>query len=368
MKKTKVFMQYYTLIHYRESVFYEINKDERIDFTICCGKKSFFKGVKNFIPSDDLRVISVENKYFPGGFLWQKNIVRIFLRESPEVLVMLGVTYKVLSNFILFFLAKLRGTKVIWWTHGATGRFNKLGKSILSFFYSRADAVMVYDDQGKERMIDMGCSEDNIQVMNNCLNDIAYKRKSNVTTSDKLRLSYIGRIYPGKRIDLLIEAASILKSKCIPFKLTIVGDGENLPELKAMVNDKQLSSDICFTGALYKDDLIPILESTDIGVIPSLVGLSVIQYMAKGVPCITDNGLNNGYEHGPEVGAIIEGNTGMYYQKGNSESLANAIIELSNNLESYKANCIKLVEEKFTPQKVKEAYITGITKAMRNNS
>ena len=363
-----VVLQYLTLIHYRESVFNRIASDPRIDFTICCGKKSPYQKMRNFEPQPPLKikwvknfVVNITQMHF---IVWQWGAIINLVRTRPNVLILLGADPHILSSFPLFFIAKILRVKVCWWSHATLAGQGFLGRWLRLFFYKHADGILAYDEVGRLRLEKAGVEPSTMTTIWNCLNDADYKLSANdrqVTENDcTIRVLYIGRLYRDKKMRLLIEAAAILKDRGVTFVVDIVGDGPELTATKEKSIALDLNDVIRFHGAKYDDDLTQFLSKADIGVIPSWAGLSAIQYMASGIPVITEE--NQGINHPPEVSAIIEDETGAFFDFESAESLANTIEATYPKVKNLSNSCLKLVREQFTPEAVKEAIILGVLK------
>ncbi|MDG2182037.1 MAG: glycosyltransferase [Mariniblastus sp.] len=363
-----VVLQYLTLIHYRESVFNRIASDPRIDFTICCGKKSPYQKMRNFEPQPPLKikwvknfVVNITQMHF---LVWQWGAIINLVRTRPNVLILLGADPHILSSFPLFFIAKILRVKVCWWSHATLAGQGFLGRWLRLFFYKHADGILAYDEVGRLRLEKAGVEPATMTTIWNCLNDADYKLSANdrqVTENDcTIRVLYIGRLYRDKKMRLLIEAAAILKDRGVTFVVDIVGDGPELTATKEKSIALDLNDVIRFHGAKYDDELTQFLSKADIGVIPSWAGLSAIQYMASGIPVITEE--NRGINHPPEVSAIIEDETGAFFDFESAESLANTIEATYPKVKNLSNSCLKLVREQFTPEAVKEAIILGVLK------
>ena len=363
-----VVLQYLTLIHYRESVFNRIASDPRIDFTICCGKKSPYQKMRNFEPQPPLKikwvknfVVNITQMHF---IVWQWGAITNLVRTRPNVLILLGADPHILSSFPLFFIAKILRVKVCWWSHATLAGQGFLGRWLRLFFYKHADGILAYDEVGRLRLEKAGVEPSTMTTIWNCLNDADYKLSANerqVTENDcTIRVLYIGRLYRDKKMRLLIEAAAILKDRGVTFVVDIVGDGPELTATKEKSIALDLNDVIRFHGAKYDDELTRFLSKADIGVIPSWAGLSAIQYMASGIPVITEE--NRGINHPPEVSAIIEDETGAFFDFESAESLANTIEATYPKVKNLSNSCLKLVREQFTPEAVKEAIILGVLK------
>ena len=86
----------------------------------------------------------------------------------------------------------------------------------------------------------------------------------------KTLLGYVGVIGQQEGMDLLVEAAQYLVHdlghKDVHF--AIVGFGPQVPDVKKDVESRGLESYFTFTGALYGEDLLEVLNASDIGVSP----------------------------------------------------------------------------------------------------
>jgi L-malate glycosyltransferase len=112
--------------------------------------------------------------------------------------------------------------------------------------------------------------------------------------------------------------------------LWLVGDGEEMESVKAMVEDRGLNSDVRYFGLL--PDVSNILKSADILVMSSVYEsfcLTALEAMACGVPVLAPNigGL-------PEV--VVHGSTGFLYPAGDYASAAGSAMMLLDDPELYR--------------------------------
>lgn len=80
-------------------------------------------------------------------------------------------------------------------------------------------------------------------------------------------IGFVGRMVPEKGTDLLIEAAKILKSEGVPFRIHIGGDGELKPQMMALAEQRGLKNDIFWRG--WIDDVPGFYDGVDICCVPS---------------------------------------------------------------------------------------------------
>jgi glycosyltransferase involved in cell wall biosynthesis len=96
---------------------------------------------------------------------------------------------------------------------------------------------------------------------------------------------------PRKRIDLLLEAFSLLtRSRKTPLSLVLAGKmGPYGEELKKEVDQRGLTSRVCFTGYISPQNLPPLYNAARIFAFPSAYegfGLPLVEAMACGTPTV----------------------------------------------------------------------------------
>ena len=138
--------------------------------------------------------------------------------------------------------------------------------------------------------------------------------------SGELVVMYHGRLDPEKGLDVLIEAAALIREK--PFRLVLVGRGsdEYTAHLKELIATKGLQGKVVFTG--FVSNVLSLVASADIGVLASIVpegcSLSAQEHMAQGHPIVaTNNGGQREY--------IVDGSNGLLVPPADAPALAQAI-------------------------------------------
>ncbi len=114
--------------------------------------------------------------------------------------------------------------------------------------------------------------------------------KNTIESKPIYNIVYIGRLAPEKGIGLLLDAFAKVKKK-YNVKLSIVGDGVQIGELKNQAQNLNINNDIIFYG--QKTDVSQYLSEADIFVYPStcqeVFGIALVEAMAYGIPCIANN-------------------------------------------------------------------------------
>lgn len=126
----------------------------------------------------------------------------------------------------------------------------------------------------------------------NKVNDI--KRKYAILSNDKqIILGHVGRFIPIKNHKFLIEIARILSDKKIDFKLFLLGNGENVENVKKLINEYNLEKYIIMTGNVK--NVYDYMSLMDVFLMPSLyegLPLTAIEAQASGVNCVLSNNIS----------------------------------------------------------------------------
>ena len=122
-------------------------------------------------------------------------------------------------------------------------------------------------------------------------------------------VGYVGRIIPLKRVHLLLKLAESLKEKDVRnVHISIVGDGNSMPELKAAAKQKGVAEMVTFHG--FQSNTRQHYERFDLFALPSeeeVLSLSLIDAQLSGLPAVAfDVGGNKDIiEHG-RSGFIVQ--------------------------------------------------------------
>ncbi len=140
---------------------------------------------------------------------------------------------------------------------------------------------------------------------------------------------YVGRLTPMKRIELLIQAAAIIKTRFPHLKIMIAGSGKPAYEkkLKQLVRELKLDGVITFVGRVTDIHKWQLLRKAWLLVHPSIkegFGLTVLEAAACGTPTVCFNvaGLRDLIKNG-ENGVIVSPQTPQALAKEIEELLAN---------------------------------------------
>ncbi len=149
-------------------------------------------------------------------------------------------------------------------------------------------------------------------------------RQTGVEKSSVPLIGALGRLKKYKSFDHLLEAFVIVKKIIPDAKLVIVGDGDDKPRLMELTNTLGLKESVTFTGFVSEAEKVQWLNKMHVAVNTSAKegwGLTAIEANACGTTTVSSNvqGLRD---------AVIDGETGLLYEYGDREQLAEKIILL----------------------------------------
>ena len=152
--------------------------------------------------------------------------------------------------------------------------------------------------------------------------DYNFRRKY-AMDNEKIIL-FMGRLVYEKGVQYLIGAMPKILEHYHDAKLVIAGQGGMINELKQEVYNLGLGNKVCFAGYLNGKDVGKMYKAADISVFPSTYepfGIVALEAMLAEVPVVVSDigGLNEIVNHRE---------TGMKTYCGNSNSIADSIIEL----------------------------------------
>jgi glycosyltransferase involved in cell wall biosynthesis len=297
--------------------------------------------IKVDVPSlnNNSQFFTVNNVFYKHICVWQKGMVSFVFRSSPDVLIAWGDCWRV-STWIAAILQRLRGKKVVFWTHGFYGDECRMKYSIRKIFYMLADHVLLYGDRGCQLMKTAGFSPDRLTVIYNSLQQstkpLIKADKAYTGNASELRLLFISRLSPVKRVDLLVEAVSQLciEGRYDSVSLRIVGDGSERTVLEELVSELGIHENVDFLGEIHDEGVIAeLMIWADMVVSPGNAGLNVIHAFSYYKPMVTHD---DWAEQMPEAEAVKNGETGRLFENGSVLGLVKAIIEVKNDLENGK--------------------------------
>lgn len=235
-------------------------------------------------------------------------------------------------------------------------------KRIRKTIYSKMmNGAVLYREDGVEILHSYGMDKKNIFVTYNSIvtkdtfNAISELNSENNIEYTPFNLIHVGRLVKWKRVDLLIEAISILKRKFPNISLTIVGGGEEKDSLVTLTNQLNISDNVIFKGAIYDEkELSKCFLKAHVYVLAGMGGLSINEAMCHSLPIICS------ICDGTEKHLVFEGENGSYFESDNLDSLVLAIERVIANPElrlSYGKESRRIIEEEINENVVVQKYL-----------
>lgn len=375
-----VYIQYNCVAHYRARIFELLSKNTAYKFTIVADKDADTPFMATLDDLDGRYINQINAKTYqlaipklPILYFQPYAILRI-LRDRPSLIVTLGSPYSI-TAWLLVLLGKIIKRPVLLWGHGLLGNEKGFKWLVRKTFYKLASGQLLYGEYAKELLVEKGFKPDALHVVYNSLDyddqldvynkltdEMKFEFRADLGLSDEDRLIvFTGRLQPIKRLDMIIDAMGILKNKGYKVHVAFVGDGQERDNLHNLAVKNDVEEQVHFLGASYDEAYLGlVLGSSDLCVIPSGAGLSIMHSMIFGTPVLIHDDVTN---HFPEWEAVIDGKTGLFYRYEDVEDLAAKIqlamypVPIKKNMEK---NCIEVIKEKYNPHKQEVIFVNAV--------
>lgn len=343
--------------HYRTNVFSVLDNNLDIDFVF--GDK--YLDVKKMDYTLLSHPVTEVHNIALGPVIWQQNTIR-YAFKNYDVFILLGA-YLCISSWIIAIIARLRGKKVYFWTHGWYGNEGFCKAVIKKLYYNLATKNLLYGNYARDLMIKQGFDPERLVTIHNSLAyDKQIEQRKKLSISDIYvrhfenncpNVIFVGRLTSVKKLDILVAAQKKCADMGCFFNVTFIGDGEEKHSLQQIVKDFDLNEKVWFYGPSYdEDELSNLIYNADLCVAPGNIGLTAMHAMVYGCPCISHNDFK---WQMPEFEAIKEGLTGEFFERNNVDSLALAIkkwFEVHNSdRDNVRNSCFHEIEEQWNPYK-----------------
>ncbi|MBL7032907.1 MAG: glycosyltransferase family 4 protein [Candidatus Delongbacteria bacterium] len=344
-QRVKVLVIEHSLPYYHVPVWTEIACHPAIELTVAYGK-GFFTG-PNGVPEgcvnpeigfDTVVEPSIMRKIVGKTLLWHQAALQELQQTRYDVVIHQFET-KILSLWKVRRLQRKRGQRFVLWGIGESLHPTPVLDYVRRRLARRADALIFYAEQNRERYRKMGIEPGKLFVARNLI-DIE-PIKAAIKSWDTVRLSEfradhrleqgplllsVGRLSQRKRLDLLLKAVPKLLPDYPQLRVAIIGEGPEMTPLKTLADELAITDSVSFTGRIsVEKEVAPWFLTADLVIAPGQIGHLATHAHAYGVPLITGNERN---VQGPEIEILLQGDTGLTYEFGNVDALAAVICKL----------------------------------------
>jgi len=332
------------------------------------------------LPAPPYRLIRTPAGLFrllSDGFSVARKLKKFVTEDDFDVI---HVHFPFAVNILLNFDRKV-GEKMVYTAHigEEKKRFNLDSGSPLAlklfspdlYLMRRVKKSVVLNEPLRFKLISKGIEEESLEVIPNGVEVEEYGRfseeeiervKEKYGMTGKTTVMFAGTITPRKGVETLIRAAYIIvnnlkrRDALFLFVGNLSIDKEFADKVKEYVSNRNLESNVKFTGFVSHKDLRVLYTACDIFVLPSFeegFGMVLTEAMASGKPLI-----------GTNVGGIpmqiVDDWNGFLIQPGNEKQLAEKTKYMMDNpadREKMGRNGRKLAEKKFDWSKIAENYL-----------
>jgi len=337
------------LTHYRIPLFQKLRENLAkygIDLKLIHGKAIGSESERNDTGHLDWAIIVDNIKLELCGvqLLWQPALK--YIKNSDLVIV--SQENRLLLNYLLLIKKVFNHKKIAFWGHGKN--FQNMNpqnpKEVFKrFFLTKPDWWFAYTDLTKKILLDANYPASKISVLNNSIDTSEIKTFSKLVTEEKLFSLrsqigikgrhigvFCGSIYPGKKINILLEAARQIRSQIDDFELVVIGAG---PDAYIVCKAAKSFPWIHYVGPRFGYEKVLYMKLGQVFLLPYIVGLAILDSFALGIPIVTMIDGN----HSPEIAYLIHGENGII--TGNSiADYTNAVCWLFSNPDK-RSNIIK---------------------------
>lgn len=270
-------------------------------------------------------------KYWPSKRPTTFSAARFLYKEMKTYKPV--ITISVFNSVNLFLIVGfLCGVKSrIAWIRTLTTQFPQ--KNVLvkrkSMIYKLATKIIANSNATKQdAVLNYKVNEKKISVIHNSVKDV-YETIPMLNQVIGKTIMYVGRLHYSKGVETLIKAFDIVVSKYPSIDLVIIGNGPQEVALKQLVISLNLQEKIIFKGAMPKLSVLQEFKRAYVAVVPSVTeafGFTVIEAMSMKTCVIGAN--NTGIKE-----IIVHNETGLLFETGNCDDLANKMNSIIENTE-----------------------------------
>lgn len=208
---------------------------------------------------------------------------------------------------------------------------NDLWNKYLAWVYGKSEVLIYPSEMARTLLNKLNEKNHPSVVISNGIDlkefqpvDIENSYKHFDIPKDKIKLLFVGRLFPEKSVDTLIKAIPFIIKKHPDTHVMIVGGGHQRQKLEKLAESLDVKKYVTFLGLVSEKDKILAYNASDIFVLPSLAeleGMVVLEAMACGKPIIISDAKMSASRF------FVDGN-GFLFKTQNSQDLAEQALKL----------------------------------------
>ncbi|MCI1278803.1 MAG: glycosyltransferase [Nitrospira sp.] len=381
----RVYIQQNFIAHYRKAVFELLSSSKEFEFTFLADSKADTPSIKvaewetSRIRRQYAKTSILKLPLIPALF-WQPRVIALVARDKPDLVIAVGNPYS-LTTWAILFLGRLWSIPVLLWGHGLLKWESGPKWWLRKSFYKLARGLLLYGDNAKDLLSKKGFDSRTLKVIYNSLDFQVQKSlmekiikrdldkfRSSIKVSDGEGLiAFSGRLQTNKKIGLLLDSVGVLRTRGRTVHIALIGDGSEKAALISQTIRLGIVSQVHFLGESYEERFIAtVFMASDLAVIPSGAGLSVMHALGYGLPVLLHDRPE---EHGPEWEAIREGETGFFYRYGDvidmAEKIESALFSRSRTA-MMKDACLAMIRDRYNASAHANAITAAVSQAIES--
>lgn len=226
-----------------------------------------------------------------------------FVGKQPYDIIHCQIGFVGLQGLLFRNIGVLNG-KLIVSFRGADfiSAIHKFGDRVYDPLFEQGDLFLAVSESVKRQMIELGCDEKKIVVHRSgldCENFVFTPRLGH--PDRRVRLLTIARLVENKGVEYGIRALAKLVQVYPHIEYHIVGDGPLREDLQRLIQELNLDGTVSLLGWKQRQEVIEILDHSDILLAPSVIGKDGEQ---EGIPNVLKEAMAMGL---PVIGTLHSG-------------------------------------------------------------
>lgn len=267
-----------------------------------------------------------------------RNLVRLIRAEKIQLLDTQNIQSKFWASAAAAFTDVALVSTINSWYASEHGRASLKGRlyTALELATNRSlDLYITVSARDRGSLLASGIAADRIELIYNAVDiradDIpggaAWLRHKFSIPAGRLICAAVGRLVPVKGYDVLVEAVRLLATEAPHLHLLLVGDGESRQALADRIGKLALAERVTLAGYQDREQVMAILKSSDMFVMPSRyegTPIALLEAGALGLPIVASNvgGI-------PEL--VRDEQEALLVPAADSQALARALSLLAND-------------------------------------
>jgi L-malate glycosyltransferase len=297
----------------------------------------------------------------------------IFRRLLTFDLVVVEQSNSALLNYPLILHRQLADSpRLAFWGHGENLQATRRGlrHGIKKAMTHHADHWFLYSELSAGIMRKLGVDDGIITIVNNSVDTNAVKAACAMSPATKARKRselgldgapvavFCARLTGNKALPFLVDACRAARERFGDFTLLVIGDGHYADWLRGQAEKESWIRPL---GPLYGAEKAAMLAVSDLFLLPSANGLSILDSFAAGLPILSARFGN----HGPEI-AYLNNEVNGLMTDATVESYSDAIVRILSD-EALRQNLsagARRSADMYTVDAMVENFAQGIEQAL----